>query len=97
MRNTLESPATIAPKWMPRCAEVQKGSRPIDMCQEMSQYKPTDVAVTATTEAQGRGLQWNIIRIHYGLSCFRPNRLKLLLRALLGFIRGCFRSRRSLV
>jgi pteridine reductase len=37
---------------MPRCAGVQNVSRPIDMCQEMSQYKPTDVAVTAAAEAQ---------------------------------------------
>src|SRR5271154_6657653 len=35
---------------MPRCAGVQKVSRPMDMCQEMSQYKPTTVDVTASAE-----------------------------------------------
>src|ERR1700685_1263715 len=35
---------------MPRCAGVQNVSRPIDMCQEISQYKPTEVAVTASAE-----------------------------------------------
>src|SRR5271154_6501825 len=35
---------------MPRCAGVQKVSLPMDMCQEMSQYKPTTVEVTASAE-----------------------------------------------
>src|SRR5271163_2923850 len=35
---------------MPRCAGVQKVSRPMDMCQEMSQYKPITVDVTASAE-----------------------------------------------
>src|SRR5277367_5917840 len=35
---------------MPRCAGVQNVSLPMDMCQEMSQYKPTTVDVTASAE-----------------------------------------------
>jgi hypothetical protein len=46
----LESPATIAPKWMHKCAGVQNVSRPIDMCHEISQNRPTVVAVTAIAE-----------------------------------------------
>src|SRR5277367_7083325 len=35
---------------MPKCAGVQKVSLPMDMCQEMSQYRPTTVDVTASAE-----------------------------------------------
>src|SRR5215467_4876240 len=37
---------------MAKWAGVQNVSRPIPMCQEMSQYRPTVVEVTASTDAQ---------------------------------------------
>src|SRR5215467_10096139 len=37
---------------MATCAGVQNVSRPIPMCQEISQYRPTLVEVTANTEDQ---------------------------------------------
>src|SRR6516225_10109502 len=49
-RYALEIPATTAPKWIARCAGVQKVSRPIDKCQEMSQNSPPVVAVAAMAE-----------------------------------------------
>src|SRR5215469_16120577 len=50
IRYALEIPATTAPKWIARCAGVQKVSRPIDKCQEMSQNSPPVVAVAAMAE-----------------------------------------------
>src|ERR1700740_2914736 len=47
-----DSPARTAPNWISRCAGVQKVSRPMVMCQEMSQYSPLEMQAVASTELQ---------------------------------------------
>ena len=46
-----EMPAIRPPAWISRCAGVQKESRPIVMCHEMSQYTPTITHAAANTTA----------------------------------------------
>src|ERR1700748_682145 len=40
------------PSWISRCAGVQKLSRPMVSCQEISQYKPMAIRMDALTQAQ---------------------------------------------
>src|ERR1700733_12855035 len=44
--------ASMPPKWMARWAGVQNVSRPMVMCQEISQYKPKVIEVTAAAPDQ---------------------------------------------
>src|SRR5579872_6718288 len=50
MRKPQLMPARMPHRWIARCAGVQKVSRPIDWCQEMSHSTPTMAEVTAATE-----------------------------------------------
>src|SRR5260370_1072453 len=53
-----ESAASKAPNWIARCAGVQNVSRPMVMCQEMSQYSPKTMEVMAPAPAnKGQGTQ----------------------------------------
>src|SRR5947209_11106319 len=44
--------ASTAANWIMRCAGVQKVSRPMVSCQEMSQYKPTGIHKAPRAHAQ---------------------------------------------
>src|SRR5450432_396386 len=49
--------ASTAPNWMARCAGVQKLSRPMVMCQEMSQYSPKIIdEIDAAPAQRGHGI-----------------------------------------
>src|SRR5690242_2980868 len=50
IRYAHEIPARIPQNWMQRWAGVQKVSRPMERCQEMSQCTPAMAQVTAATE-----------------------------------------------
>lgn len=52
IRYAHDSPVSTAPNWIAICAGVQNVSRPIPVCQEMSQYKPNVVDVTARAADQ---------------------------------------------
>jgi len=46
------NPARIPQNWMSMCAGVQNESRPMDMCQEISQYPPITTETTAAKRDQ---------------------------------------------
>src|SRR5262252_7309390 len=52
MRMAAAKPPNTAPNWINKCAGVQNVSRPIVMCQEMSQYNPVVIESDASTEVQ---------------------------------------------
>src|SRR5436853_484498 len=53
-------PARMPHRWMQICAGVQKLSRPMERCQEISHWMPTMAQVTAATLAQTCQGMWRV-------------------------------------